>query len=67
MSICCPHCGRTPSGRGFGLELALAPYWVDCSSCGMSGPRMATKREAIEAWNMLDKSAALFGFMELPG
>ena len=40
----CPFCGGVATVGG------LVP-WVECQSCGASGPQKTTDEEAIAAWN----------------
>lgn len=40
----CPFCGGIATVGG------LVP-WVECQSCGASGPQKTTEAEAITAWN----------------
>jgi hypothetical protein len=40
----CPLCGGAATVGG------LVP-WVECQSCGASGPQKTTEAEAIAAWN----------------
>lgn len=44
----CPHCtGAAELAEWCGF------YYVECTSCSMSGPKYATEHGAIKAWNEL--------------
>lgn len=50
----CPFCG----GRG---EVGGLIPWVECQSCGASGPQAETEEAAIAAWNTRAHSAEIAG------
>ena len=50
----CPFCG----GRG---EVGGLIPWVECQSCGASGPQAETEAAAIAAWNRRTHSAEIAG------